>query len=241
MSGSVRLSKPRASALRGRRMNGVLVVMATLVVLDGLSPSLAQAQKFINFNTTGSVTSTLVFTNQIVPDVYSFFATAGERIRVQTSNNSFDTTIRVIGPDAAINLFDDDGGLQFQREPWWRELYAQFCPRFFCSSSCQCIEQGGGPGAWRIYARCRQPGGGENAQVNQPYRDEVLPHGVQLRQAGRLARLGQRLIRLPHQDERPHGLALHLLPTLVVMETILTQRLCRQFSLDQGNCPFMTS
>ncbi len=110
MSGSVRLSKPRASALRGRRMNGVLVVMATLVVLDGLSPSLAQAQKFINFNTTGSVTSTLVFTNQIVPDVYSFFATAGERIRVQTSNNSFDTTIRVIGPDAAINLFDDDGG-----------------------------------------------------------------------------------------------------------------------------------
>jgi len=85
-------------------------VLATCVVFSGLSPSLAQAQKFINFNTTGSVTSTLVFTNQIVPDVYSFFATAGERIRVQTSNNSFDTTIRVIGPDAAINLFDDDGG-----------------------------------------------------------------------------------------------------------------------------------
>src|SRR6266849_10106486 len=110
MSGSVRLSKPRASALRGRRMNGVLVVMATLVVLGGLSPSLAQAQKFINFNTTGSVRSTLVFTNQISPDVYAFFATAGERIRVQTSNNSFDTTLRVIGPDAAITLFDDDGG-----------------------------------------------------------------------------------------------------------------------------------
>src|ERR687888_2786059 len=82
-------------------------VMVTLVVLGGLFPSIAQAQKFINFDTTGSVTSTLVFGNQIVPDVYSFFATAGEQIRVQTSNNSFDTTIRVTGPDAAINLFDD--------------------------------------------------------------------------------------------------------------------------------------
>ena len=110
MSGSVRLSPPRASARRGRRMTGVLAVLALCVIGGGLSPSLAQAQKFINFTTTGSVTSTLVFNNQIVPDVYSFFATAGERIRVQTSNNSFDTTIRVVGPDTAINLFDDDGG-----------------------------------------------------------------------------------------------------------------------------------
>jgi hypothetical protein len=110
MLGSVRLSKPRAAVPRWRRMNGVLVVMAMVVVLGGLSPSIARAQKNINFTTTGSVTSKLVFTNQISPDVYSFFATAGERIRVQTSNNSFDTTIRVIGPDAFINLFDDDSG-----------------------------------------------------------------------------------------------------------------------------------
>ena len=111
MSGPVRLSKPRASALRWRWMNGVMVMMAMFVVLGGLSPSIARAQKNINFTTTGSVTSTLVFTNQISPDVYSFFATAGERIRVQTSNNgNLDTTIRVIGPDTAINLFDDDGG-----------------------------------------------------------------------------------------------------------------------------------
>jgi len=89
MLGSVRLSKPPASAPRWRRMNGVMVVMAMFVVLGGLSPSIARAQKNINFTNTGSVTSKLVFTNQISPDVYSFFATAGERIRVQTSNSRY--------------------------------------------------------------------------------------------------------------------------------------------------------
>jgi hypothetical protein len=66
--------------------------------------------KNIHFTTTGSVTSTLLFNNLISPDVYTFFAAAGERIRLETSNAAFDTTIRVVGPDAAINLFDDDGG-----------------------------------------------------------------------------------------------------------------------------------
>jgi hypothetical protein len=66
--------------------------------------------KNINFSTTGSVTSTLVFGNQISPDVYSFFAQEGERIRLETSNTTVDTTVRVVGPDAAIDLFDDDGG-----------------------------------------------------------------------------------------------------------------------------------
>ena len=66
--------------------------------------------KNINFSTIGSVTSTLVFGNQISPDIYSFFAEAGEQIRLETSNTNVDTTIRVVGPDAAINLFDDDGG-----------------------------------------------------------------------------------------------------------------------------------
>ena len=110
MSGPIRLSHPRASALRGRRINGVVAVLALCVVLGGLSPSSVQAQKSIDFFTTGSVRSTLVFTNQIVPDVYAFFATVGELIRVETSNNSFDTTLRVIGPDASISLFDDDSG-----------------------------------------------------------------------------------------------------------------------------------
>jgi pre-peptidase len=85
-------------------------LLVVVLGVTGLFPAIAQAQKNINFTTTGSVTSTLVFNNQISPDVYSFFATAGEPIRVQTVNNSFDTTIRVVGPDAAINLFDDDGG-----------------------------------------------------------------------------------------------------------------------------------
>jgi hypothetical protein len=53
--------------------------------------------KNINFDTTGSVTSTLVFGNQIVPDVYSFFAQAGEQIRLETSDTGVDTTIRVVG------------------------------------------------------------------------------------------------------------------------------------------------
>jgi hypothetical protein len=66
--------------------------------------------KNINFTTTGSVTSTLLFGNLISPDVYSFFAQAGEQIRLETSNTNLDTTIRVVGPDAAINLFDDDSG-----------------------------------------------------------------------------------------------------------------------------------
>ena len=69
--------------------------------------------KTINFTTTGSVRSTLVFTNQIIPDVYFFFATVGEEIRLETSDISFDTTIRVVGPDAAIDLFNDDGGAGF--------------------------------------------------------------------------------------------------------------------------------
>lgn len=111
MSDSFRLSKPSASSLRWCRMSRVLGVLATLVALGGMFPSIALAEKNINFTTTGSVKSTLLFTNQISPDVYSFFVpTAGEQIRVQTSNNSFDTTIRVIGPDGFINLFDDDGG-----------------------------------------------------------------------------------------------------------------------------------
>jgi hypothetical protein len=86
-------------------------LLVVVLGITGLLPSIAQAQKNINFSTIGSVTSTLVFGNFIVPDVYSFFVPAvGEPIRVETSNNSFDTTIRVVGPDAAINLFDDDGG-----------------------------------------------------------------------------------------------------------------------------------
>ena len=110
MSGPIRLSKPSSLALRWLRINSVLAVMAMSVVLGGLSPSVARAQKSINFATTGSVRSTLVFTNQISPDVYSFRATVGDQIEVRTSDNTFDTTIRVIGPDASISLFDDDSG-----------------------------------------------------------------------------------------------------------------------------------
>src|SRR5688572_29733875 len=67
--------------------------------------------KNINFTTTGSLTSTLLFNNQISPDVYSFFAEAGQETRLETSNASegLDTTIRVVGPNAETNLFDDDG------------------------------------------------------------------------------------------------------------------------------------
>ena len=66
--------------------------------------------KNINFTTSGSVTSTLVFNNWISPDVYSFFAEAGQQIQLETSNAGFDTTIRAVGPDAAVDLFDDDSG-----------------------------------------------------------------------------------------------------------------------------------
>jgi len=91
-------------------MSGMVGVLVLGMALAGLVPATAHAQKSINFFTSGSVRSTLVFTNQIVPDTYYFFATAGEYIRVQTSHNAFDTTLRVVGPDASINLFDDDSG-----------------------------------------------------------------------------------------------------------------------------------
>ena len=65
----VRLSKPSASALRWSRMNGVLAVLALCVALGGLSPSSAQAQKNIDFFTTGSVRSTLVFVEHLMPFV----------------------------------------------------------------------------------------------------------------------------------------------------------------------------
>jgi hypothetical protein len=89
------------------------LVLAALLALGGLTPADAYAQKNINFSGTGSLTSTMLFTNQISPDVFSFFAEAGQQIRLQTSNNTFDTTLRVIGPAAENNLFDDDsaGGL----------------------------------------------------------------------------------------------------------------------------------
>ena len=110
MVGSFKGSQPRGAARRWHRMSGMVGVLALGMALAGLVPSTAHAQKNINFFTTGSVRSTLVFSNQIVPDTYTFFATAGEDIRVQTSNNAFDTTIRVVGPDASISLFDDDSG-----------------------------------------------------------------------------------------------------------------------------------
>ena len=110
MIGSFTKSQPRRAARRWRRMSSLLAGLAVCGVLAGLAPSTAHAQKSIDFFTTGSVRSTLVFTNQIVPDTYYFFATAGERIRVRTSNNAFDTTLRVVGPDASISLFDDDSG-----------------------------------------------------------------------------------------------------------------------------------
>jgi hypothetical protein len=87
-----------------------LLLAAAFAAVNGLAPSIAHAEKNINFNSSGSVAATLVFNNQVVPDVYQFFARAGETVRLDTSNTGFDTTIRVIGPDAAISLFDDDGG-----------------------------------------------------------------------------------------------------------------------------------
>jgi hypothetical protein len=92
------------------KSRGAVAAALLVAALAALTTDTAHAQKNINFNSTGSVTSTLVFSNQVVPDVYEFFASAGEPIRLQTTNNGFDTTIRVVGPDASISLFDDDGG-----------------------------------------------------------------------------------------------------------------------------------
>ena len=112
MIGSFTKSQPRRAARRWQQMSGMIGVLALGVALAGLIPATAHAQKDINFNTTGSVRSTLLFSNQIHPDTYYFFATAGEYIRLQTSNlaSGLDTTIRVVGPNAATSLFDDDSG-----------------------------------------------------------------------------------------------------------------------------------
>jgi pre-peptidase len=91
-----------------------LVLAAAFAALSSFAPSVAHAEKNIDFTTSGSVAATLVFSNQVVPDVYTFFARAGQTIRLETSNTNVDTTIRVIGPDASISLFDDDGGAGLQ-------------------------------------------------------------------------------------------------------------------------------
>lgn len=98
-------------------MKTTVLRQLTFIAVLVMTGATAHAQKNINFDAGGgSVSSTLVFNNNISPDVYSFFANAGEQIRVQTSNNGtdpanrLDTTIRVIGPNAATSLFDDDGG-----------------------------------------------------------------------------------------------------------------------------------
>ncbi|MBI3949621.1 MAG: PPC domain-containing protein [Acidobacteria bacterium] len=92
------------------RLRKWVVMTVTFVVLAGFSPSTAWGQKDINFSTVGTITSTLLFGNFVVPDVYSFFAEAGEMLRIETSNSVFDPTLRVVGPDAEIVLFDDDSG-----------------------------------------------------------------------------------------------------------------------------------
>lgn len=44
----------------------------------------------------------------IQPDVYSFFAVAGDSFQIDIVSSEFDPTLRVVGPDAAIALFSDD-------------------------------------------------------------------------------------------------------------------------------------
>src|SRR5215470_17259282 len=67
MLGRERVSTSQASTRSWRRLSGLMAVMALGVALGGLVPSSAHAQKNINFFTSGSVNSTLVFGNQIVP------------------------------------------------------------------------------------------------------------------------------------------------------------------------------
>jgi hypothetical protein len=82
--------------------------MSLLATVIGLAASPVHAQKKLDFEYTGSVMSSLVASDHMIPDVYSFVAEAGQEFVLNTSLTSIDTTIRVIGPDADLNLFNDD-------------------------------------------------------------------------------------------------------------------------------------
>ncbi|WP_143301516.1 PPC domain-containing protein [Candidatus Entotheonella palauensis] len=84
----------------------VVFVLALSVVM--LAASLAHAQKNINFATGGTIAATLLFGNVIHPDSYVFRAEAGDSFQIDVTSSQFDATLRVVGPDAAIVLFNDD-------------------------------------------------------------------------------------------------------------------------------------
>ncbi|PON14378.1 hypothetical protein C2W62_29360 [Candidatus Entotheonella serta] len=82
----------------------VLIALQAFVV----SPSFAQK----NINVVGPFTASgnLLFANQVHPDTYVLHLSDNERLRLDVNSSNFDTTLRVVGPDAAVNLFNDDGG-----------------------------------------------------------------------------------------------------------------------------------
>jgi hypothetical protein len=68
----------------------------------------AHAQKKLDWEYTGSVSSTLVAWPHLIPDVYSFQGVAGETYVFHTTDTDLDTTIRVVAPNARTEIFNDD-------------------------------------------------------------------------------------------------------------------------------------
>ena len=79
-----------------------------LTILFCFAPASVRAQKKLDWQYTGSVSATLIANPNVTADVYSVEAVEGERLVFNTTLTDIDTTIRVVGPDAAINIFNDD-------------------------------------------------------------------------------------------------------------------------------------
>lgn len=86
-------------------LHGLLCIAACTVALTSTT---AHAQKKLDWDNTGSIGGTLIAHPHLIPDIYSFEAEAGENIVFRTSLTDLDTTIRVIGPDASVDIFNDD-------------------------------------------------------------------------------------------------------------------------------------
>ncbi len=87
-----------------------LMAIAFVAVLSIAWVNNGYTQKNINFTGPFTIEETLLFGTQVYPDTYVFRLDFGDRVRLDVNSSDFDTTIRVVGPNAAIALFDDDGG-----------------------------------------------------------------------------------------------------------------------------------
>ncbi len=81
-----------------------------LIALQAFVVSPSYAQKDIDLVGPFTLSGNLLFNNQVHPDTYVLHLDINEGLLLNASSSIFDITLRVVGPNAAIELFDDDNG-----------------------------------------------------------------------------------------------------------------------------------